>query len=115
MLSAHWEERPVTLGATRTVPLIYDFHGFAPHHYEQKYPAPGAPELAYELHSLASIARHLDALFARLYFRSYDAYEAGKLDDVPPAWRIAFDSARRGLTRTRPSADSCRSACRSGV
>jgi 4,5-DOPA dioxygenase extradiol len=46
MLSAHWEERPVTIGATRTVPLIYDFHGFAPHHYEQKYPAPGAPDLA---------------------------------------------------------------------
>ena len=46
MLSAHWEERPVTIGATRTVPLIYDFYGFEPHHYQQKYPAPGAPELA---------------------------------------------------------------------
>ena len=42
--------------------------------------------------------RHLDALFARLYFRAYDAYEAGRLEDVPPAWRVAFDSARRGLT-----------------
>ena len=28
MLSAHWEERPVTLGATTTVPLVYDFYGF---------------------------------------------------------------------------------------
>lgn len=46
MLSAHWEERPVTIGATRTVPLIYDFSGFASHHYEQKYAAPGAPLLA---------------------------------------------------------------------
>src|SRR5688572_13198510 len=46
ILSAHWEERPVTIGATRTVPLIYDFSGFAPHHYQQKYAAPGAPELA---------------------------------------------------------------------
>lgn len=46
VLSAHWEERPVTIGATRTVPLIYDFSGFAPHHYQQKYAAPGAPELA---------------------------------------------------------------------
>lgn len=45
-LSAHWEERPVTIGATRTVPLIYDFFGFPRHHYEQKYAAPGAPELA---------------------------------------------------------------------
>ena len=46
MLSAHWEERPVTIGATRTVPLIYDFFGFPKHHYEQQYPAPGAPALA---------------------------------------------------------------------
>ena len=26
MVSAHWEERPVSLGATRTVPLVYDFY-----------------------------------------------------------------------------------------
>lgn len=46
MLSAHWEDRPVTIGATRTVPLIYDFYGFPRHHYEQTYAAPGAPALA---------------------------------------------------------------------
>ncbi len=46
MLSAHWEERPPTLGATRTVPLVYDFHGFPARYYQQTYPAPGAPELA---------------------------------------------------------------------
>lgn len=46
MISAHWEERPVTIGATTTVPLVYDFYGFPKHHYEQKYPAPGAPALA---------------------------------------------------------------------
>jgi 4,5-DOPA dioxygenase extradiol len=27
MISAHWEQRPTTLGATRTVPLVYDFYG----------------------------------------------------------------------------------------
>ena len=54
MLSAHWEERPVSIGATRTVPLIYDFHGFAPHHYQQKYPAPGAPELADRVRGLVT-------------------------------------------------------------
>jgi 4,5-DOPA dioxygenase extradiol len=28
MVSAQWDERPTTLGATRTVPLVYDFYGF---------------------------------------------------------------------------------------
>jgi 4,5-DOPA dioxygenase extradiol len=46
VLSAHWEERPVTLGATRTVPLLRDFYGFPERYYRQEYPAPGAPALA---------------------------------------------------------------------
>ncbi|HUS04730.1 MAG TPA: class III extradiol ring-cleavage dioxygenase [Bryobacteraceae bacterium] len=46
MLSAHWEAKPVTIGATRTVPLIYDFYGFPARYYDVKYPAPGAPQLA---------------------------------------------------------------------
>jgi 4,5-DOPA dioxygenase extradiol len=46
MVSAHWEEAPLTLGATRTVPLVYDFWGFPEHYYQVTYPAPGAPELA---------------------------------------------------------------------
>ncbi len=46
MVSAHWEERPTALGATRTVPLVYDFHGFPERYYATTYPAPGAPELA---------------------------------------------------------------------
>jgi len=52
VLSAHWEARPVTLGATRTVPLIYDFFGFPERHYRQTYPAPGAPELAARVRAL---------------------------------------------------------------
>ncbi|MFA6954905.1 MAG: class III extradiol ring-cleavage dioxygenase [Thermoanaerobaculia bacterium] len=54
MLSAHWEARPVTIGATRTVPLIYDFFGFPQHYYEQRYAAPGAPELAARVRGLLS-------------------------------------------------------------
>lgn len=46
VVSAHWENRPLTLGATRTVPLLYDFYGFPQKYYEQQYAAPGAPELA---------------------------------------------------------------------
>ena len=52
MVSAHWEERPTTLGATRTVPLVYDFYGFPERYYETRYPAPGAPELAARVHQL---------------------------------------------------------------
>ena len=46
MISAHWVDRPITLGATRTVPLVYDFYGFPRRYYSMKYNAPGAPELA---------------------------------------------------------------------
>lgn len=54
MLSAHWEERPLTLGATTTVPLVYDFYGFPEKYYRQQYPAPGAPELAARVRELLS-------------------------------------------------------------
>jgi 4,5-DOPA dioxygenase extradiol len=46
MVSAHWEEAPIAVGATESVPLVYDFWGFPQHYYHVKYPAPGAPQLA---------------------------------------------------------------------
>lgn len=46
VVSAHWEAAPLMVGATETVPLYYDFYGFARRYYEVQYPAPGAPELA---------------------------------------------------------------------
>ncbi len=46
MVSAHWQTAPMAIGATRTVPLVYDFYGFPQRYYEVTYPAPGAPELA---------------------------------------------------------------------
>jgi 4,5-DOPA dioxygenase extradiol len=46
MVSAHWEQRPTTLGATRTVPLVYDFYGFPAKYYQTTYPCPGAAGLA---------------------------------------------------------------------
>ena len=61
MLSAHWEERPITLGATTTVPLVYDFYGFPKRYYEQRYPAPGAPGLAERIHkTLEPVERVVD-------------------------------------------------------
>lgn len=52
MVSAHWEERPTTLGATVPVPLVYDFVGFPEKYYRTEYAAPGAPDLATRVRSL---------------------------------------------------------------
>lgn len=51
-VSAHWESAPVTLGATTTVPLTYDFWGFPERYYQVTYPAPGAPEVAERVRGL---------------------------------------------------------------
>lgn len=56
MVSAHWENDPLTLSATRTVPLFYDFYGFPQRYYEVQYPAPGAPQLAGEVEKLLADA-----------------------------------------------------------
>jgi 4,5-DOPA dioxygenase extradiol len=52
VVSAHWEEAPLTLGATTTVPLVYDFWGFPERYYQVEYAAPGAPELAARVRKL---------------------------------------------------------------
>lgn len=52
VLSAHWEAKPATISATRTVPLVYDFYGFPERYYAMKYPAPGAPEAAERIRGL---------------------------------------------------------------
>ncbi|PXY32713.1 dioxygenase family protein [Prauserella muralis] len=57
IVSAHWEEAPLTLGATTTVPLVYDFWGFPERYYRVTYPAPGAPELAASVRTLLHSTR----------------------------------------------------------
>ncbi|MFO7193550.1 class III extradiol ring-cleavage dioxygenase [Thermocrispum sp.] len=52
VVSAHWEAAPLTIGATSTRPLVYDFWGFPQRYYAVQYPAPGAPELAAEVRRL---------------------------------------------------------------
>lgn len=56
MVSAHWDERPLRLGATAPVPLVYDFYGFPEHFYRLQYPSPGAPELAGQVEALLRAA-----------------------------------------------------------
>src|SRR5207248_491280 len=52
IVSAHWEEAPLTIGATRPAPLVYDFYGFPQQYYQVRYDAPGAPELAAKVRAL---------------------------------------------------------------
>ncbi|HSK24495.1 MAG TPA: class III extradiol ring-cleavage dioxygenase [Egicoccus sp.] len=59
IVSAHWESAPLMLGATETVPLVYDFGGFAPRYYQATYPAPGAPELADRIEGLLPVTEHV--------------------------------------------------------
>ena len=46
VVSAHYQRSPVTIGATRRLPLIYDFSGFPRQLYQLKYDPPPAPKLA---------------------------------------------------------------------
>ncbi len=52
VVSAHWEAAPATIGATRSVPLVYDFSGFPRALYAVTYAAPGAPALAQRVRGL---------------------------------------------------------------
>lgn len=53
MISAHWEDEPVSVSATHDgVPLVYDFWGFPQRYYEVTYDAPAAPELATSIEQL---------------------------------------------------------------
>jgi 4,5-DOPA dioxygenase extradiol len=58
VVSAHWEADPLTVGATTTVPLYYDFWGFPERYYQVTYPAPGAPALAGAVRSLLDNPEH---------------------------------------------------------
>jgi 4,5-DOPA dioxygenase extradiol len=52
VVSAHWEQAPLAIGATTSAPLVYDFWGFESRFYDVTYPAPGAPELAASVRKL---------------------------------------------------------------
>ena len=65
VISAHWQTAPIALGATRTVPLVYDFSGFPPELYRQQYPAPGAPDLARRVEGLLGARRSVTRLPGR--------------------------------------------------
>ncbi len=64
MVSAHWEERNFTVMANPHPPMVYDYSGFPEHTYRISYAAPGAPQLAQQVHDMlerAGIGASLDA------------------------------------------------------
>ncbi|WP_166267506.1 DODA-type extradiol aromatic ring-opening family dioxygenase [Marinobacter caseinilyticus] len=50
VISAHWEESVPTITSGATPSLIYDYSGFPPESYAIKYPCPGEPALARQIH-----------------------------------------------------------------
>jgi hypothetical protein len=40
-----------------------------------------------------NFVNHEDVVFADYYFRAFDAHHAGRTNEVPAAWEIAFDAA----------------------
>lgn len=63
MISAHWEEQDFTVMSHPHPPMLYDYSGFPANTYQVQYPAPGAPQLAEQVHDLlqsAGIAASLD-------------------------------------------------------
>ena len=63
MISAHWEEEDFTVMSHPNPPMIYDYTGFPENTYRVRYAAPGAPQLAEQVHGLlqgAGIAARLD-------------------------------------------------------
>ncbi|XP_026725506.1 4,5-DOPA dioxygenase extradiol-like [Trichoplusia ni] len=50
LVTAHWEEKVVTISSAEHHDLYFDYYGFPPESYEYKYNAPGDPELAERIH-----------------------------------------------------------------
>ena len=52
VVSAHWEEAPLSLSATGGPELVYDFGGFAPMYSRMRYDTPDASDLARQVRAM---------------------------------------------------------------
>ncbi|KAM3956838.1 LOW QUALITY PROTEIN: uncharacterized protein ACR2FA_009146 [Aphomia sociella] len=52
LVTAHWEEKVVTISSADHHDLYFDYYGFPPESYKYKYEAPGDPELAKRIHEV---------------------------------------------------------------
>jgi 4,5-DOPA dioxygenase extradiol len=57
VISAHWLTNGTFVNVNAQQQTIYDYYGFPPEYYTQKYPAPGAPEIANEVAKLIPAAK----------------------------------------------------------
>ncbi len=97
-ISAHWETVGTQVTAMTQPPTLYDFQGFPAQLYEQRYPVPGAPDLARRIkQTLADMIVHLDvnwgldhgtwAVLGRMFPKAEIPVVQLSLDfDQPPAF-----------------------------
>lgn len=52
VISAHWEQRPISLSSPEPRPLFYDFYGFPAKYYQVRYTSPAAGALAARVREL---------------------------------------------------------------
>jgi 4,5-DOPA dioxygenase extradiol len=101
VISAHWLTRHgVAVGADETNLTIHDFYGFPDELYRQRYPAPGAPEVAARVSALtggraAPMERGLDHAAWAPLIRMYPAGDVAVLEmsldmSAPPAAHYAL-------------------------
>ncbi|KAJ8705797.1 hypothetical protein PYW08_012843 [Mythimna loreyi] len=50
LVTAHWEEKVVTISSAEHHDLYFDYYGFPPESYKYRYDAPGDPALAERIH-----------------------------------------------------------------
>ncbi len=92
MLSAHWLDKPVTLGATTPVPLVYDFYGFPAEFYKTEYAAPGAPALAARVRALLGAGQTIDEPTRGLDHGAYVPLVAMYPDADVPVLQVSLPS-----------------------
>ena len=111
VISAHWEENPVTLLGAQNPSMFYDYYGFPDKAYEITYPAPGSPELANRIARMLEnnhIPARIDpqrgydhGLFIplKLMYPQADipSLQLSLLRGLNPAAHIALGKALRGL------------------
>jgi aromatic ring-opening dioxygenase catalytic subunit (LigB family) len=111
VISAHWEENPVTLLGAQSPSMFYDYYGFPDKAYEITYPAPGSLELATRIAGMLkehNIPTRIDdqrgfdhGLFIplKLMYPQADipSLQLSLLRGLNPAAHIALGKALRGL------------------